>query len=176
MSNAIATVIVPPARLTIGYAELLLKGVQPEWMSRFAAPGGNIVRSNHPTFVFGHLSLYSSRMMGLLGKPEGVTAKPEKWDLLFKSGVECVDDPKGTIYPKHDVVVKHFFDGYRAVIEAIATVDDDHFLKPNPIEGRLKEMAPTIGAVMTFMLSGHPMSHLGQLSAWRRAWGLGSAM
>ena len=47
--------------------------------------------------------------------------------------------------------------------------------KGNPAEGRMKELFPTIGAVSAFLLSGHQMSHFGQISAWRRFVGLGSA-
>jgi hypothetical protein len=37
-------------------------------------------------------------------------------------------------------------------------------------------MCPTIGAVANFLLSAHHMMHLGQVSAWRRAVGLGSVL
>jgi hypothetical protein len=33
---------------------------------------------------------------------------------------------------------------------------------------------PTVGAAVNFMLGGHLQMHLGQVSAWRRAMGLGS--
>lgn len=176
MANLIASAVVPPGRVSLGYAELLLKGIKPEWMARFAAPGGHIIKSNHPVFVFGHLSLYSSRMMELIGQPAGVTARPEGWEGLFKAGVACQDDPAVTIYPSHEKVIKQFFDGYRAVIGAVEATDDAVLSRPNPAEGRFKEMAPTVGAAVAFLLGGHPMSHLGQLSAWRRAYGLGEAM
>ena len=55
-------------------------------------------------------------------------------------------------------------------------MDDETFLKPNPNEGRMKELFPTIGAAVTFYLGGHVQMHLGQISAWRRAMGLTAAM
>jgi hypothetical protein len=42
--------------------------------------------------------------------------------------------------------------------------------------GRMSEMLPTLGAAMMFMCGSHLQMHLGQVSSWRRAMGLGSAM
>ncbi|MGH7131796.1 MAG: DinB family protein [Phycisphaerales bacterium] len=175
MANSIASVIVPAGKYTLRYAESLRKDIKPEWMARFASPGGQVIKSNHPTFVYGHLSLYSSRIMGLIGKPEGITAKPEGWDALFKAGVECQDDPNGTIYPSHEAVMKHFFEGFPVALAAAESTDDSVYMKPNPAEGRFKEMAPTVGAAVSFIMGAHHATHLGQLSAWRRMMGLPAA-
>ena len=45
------------------------------------------------------------------------------------------------------------------------------FADVTPIEGRFS----TLGHVAAFMLIGHPSFHLGQISAWRRVAGMGSA-
>jgi hypothetical protein len=39
----------------------------------------------------------------------------------------------------------------------------------------MKQLFPTLGSVQTFYCGGHMMMHLGQMSAWRRMEGLGSA-
>jgi hypothetical protein len=36
-------------------------------------------------------------------------------------------------------------------------------------------MFPTVGGAVNFLCGGHNMMHLGQISTWRRAAGLGSA-
>jgi hypothetical protein len=43
------------------------------------------------------------------------------------------------------------------------------------MEGRMKELFPTVGAAVNFLVVGHTQSHLGQISVWRRLMGLGSA-
>ena len=170
-------IIVSAGQFSIRYGEAMLKDVRADAFARLPlGKGGEPVQTNHPAWVYGHLAVYASRMMELMGMPAGVTAKPAGWDDLFKNGTPCLDDPKGTIYPAMDQVTSHYLNGYKAVLAALAEVSDDVLLKPNPGEGRMKEMLPTVCGVLTFLLTGHPMSHLGQVSAWRRFMGLGSAM
>jgi hypothetical protein len=154
----------------------MLKGVTPDRAARFAAPGGVQVVSNHPVFVFGHLATYNRRVLALCNLPEGGAACPAEWDALFKAGVECKDDAAVTLYPSLAEVTKNFFEGFDAAIAAVKAVDDSILLQPNPAEGRMKELFPLRGQVITFVLAAHPMSHFGQVSAWRRMIGLGSAM
>lgn len=174
--STIGKSITPAANLTMMYADNLLKGVTPPQFARFATgKDGKPVQSNHPAFVFGHLSMYPARAMDLAGSPQGAAAAPAGWAELFKAGVECRDDPAGTIYPAMDKVVSFYKGAYRATIDAVSAMPDETLLKPNPAEGRMKELFPTVGSAINFYLSGHAMSHLGQVSAWRRFMGMGSA-
>ena len=161
--------------ITLSYGEGLLKGIKADQFARQPKADGKLVNCNHPAFVYGHLAIYASRMMELMGRPAGVAAKPAGWDELFKNGVECKDDPTGKIYPPMETISRHFIDGYKAVLAALPEVDDSVFMKPNPMGGRMTEMLPTIGAAVNFLMTGHPMSHLGQASTWRRCMGMGSA-
>lgn len=173
----IADVIVPNLRTTIGLAGLMLKDVKPETFARFpVGHDGKPVRTNHPAFVYGHLATYPARMLEMMGKDRAPAAVPEEFEALFKAGVECKDDPEGTIYPKMDAIVSAFNRGYEAVLKALPEVSEDVFARPNPIEGRFREMCPTVGVAVSFLCLAHPMMHLGQVSAWRRMFGLGSAM
>jgi hypothetical protein len=153
-------------------ARRLLSGVTPQNYARLAAPGGQVVQSNHAAFVFGHLALYPAKILSRLSRPGGATACPESWAALFEAGAECRDDPDGRIYPPLDALTARFFAGYETAAKAVATADDAVLLSPNPAEGRSREMFPTIGAVVAFYLGGHVMNHIGQLSAWRRCIGL----
>jgi hypothetical protein len=177
MSNMMGKAIAAAGQFSVTYGEAMLKGVKPEQFARLAVgKDGKPVQSNHPAWAMGHLAMYSSRCMDLMGLPQGVTAKPAGWEELFKNGTECKDDPSGTIYPPMEQISKHFLDGYRAVLAALPSVPDEVLNRPNPMEGRMKELLPTVGACVAFLMTGHPMSHLGQVSAWRRFMGLGSAM
>ncbi len=168
----ISAIIVPGARLGQGYAERLLTGVTPEAYTRLARPGGVTVKSNHAAFILGHLSLYPNRIMLFLKQPPGPTAFPPHYEPLFKAGAECQDDPDGRIYPPLPEMQEQFFKGYKTAIDAVESAEDEAFDGPNPIEGRSRELFPTIGAAVNFYLIGHVQLHLGQLSAWRRATGL----
>ena len=71
-------------------------------------------------------------------------------------------------------VVERMLRGYRQASEVLRSAEDGLFLQENPLE-RLRGKFPTVGAALGFYVSGHMMMHLGQLSAWRRAMGLGPA-
>lgn len=172
----IADLIVATGAVSLRYAEGLLKDIEPNQFARLPAPGGKPIQTNHPAFVFGHLSLYPRRVLALCGREADAPANPPKFEDLFKNGQPCLDDPTGTIYPPMDAIVAHFMGATRAALVALPKVDDAVFAKPNPLEGRMRELFPTIGIAANFMLGGaHAMSHLGQVSAWRRCMGLPSA-
>lgn len=164
--------IAPGAKLGLMYAERLLNGVTQENYARFAAPGGVVIKSNHPAFVLGHLVLYPARVLQQLGLPADKVAAPGGYEALFKAGVECQDDPDGRIYPKLDELKTLFFDYHRAAIAGVEAAPEERFDAPNPAEGRMRELFPTLGGAVNFYLIGHVEVHMGQISAWRRAMGL----
>ena len=157
------------------YAKRLLVGVTPENYARLARPGGTAVQSNHAAFVLGHLNLYPSKVLEQLGRPTGTTACPATYVGLFAAGAECRDDPDRKVYPPLEELSRRFFDGYATALRALGDADDTLLLAPNPAEGRSRELFPTLGAMLGFYVGGHVMSHLGQVSAWRRCLGLAAA-
>lgn len=168
----VAQIISAGARLGLMYPERLLAGVTAENYARFARPGGVEIKSNHPAFILGHLALYPGRIMQNLGQPVGPTACPAGYEALFKFGVECQDDVSGSIYPPLDELREKFVTGYGTAIAAVEAAPDEAFDAPNPAEGRLRELFPTVGTAINFYLIGHVQVHLGQFSSWRRAMGL----
>ncbi len=171
----IGTMIAASCSLGISYAERLLRDVAVADFARFARPGGQTVESNHPAFTFGHLSLYGVRIVEDLSGDVTNIRPPESFQCIFSKSATCQDDPDRTIYPNMDTVVAKFFSSYRAAEQILRDTDDGAFLQPNPMEGRLAELFPTLGAMHAFYASGHFMVHLGQVSAWRRMMGLGTA-
>lgn len=172
----LATAIKPAAELGLGYADALLKTIPAETfhhMPSTAAANGPGRDVNSPAFNIGHLATYpDARILSLLGREDLVRPLPFSID-LFKAGAPCVDQPG--LYPSKDVLVATFNDRYRVAIDALAGVSDEHLAKQNPLEGRMRELFPTIGSAVAFLLIGHTQSHLGQISVWRRIMGLGSA-
>ena len=63
MPRSLGNVIADSLQLSLGYAERLLKNVPADRAGRFAVPGGVVVESNHPAFIYGHLSLYAPKIL-----------------------------------------------------------------------------------------------------------------
>jgi hypothetical protein len=173
MTRSLGNVIADSLHVSLGYAQRLLADVVPDRFARFAAPGGVVVASNHPAFVYGHLSLYAPKILRLIGHP--APPVPEHFEIRFSKDAACVDDVDGDLYPGRDEIVEFFVEGHRMVTAALRSTPDDVFQQANPAEGRMRELFPTIGSVQAFYCGGHMMMHLGQVSAWRRMAGLGAA-
>lgn len=171
MSNHTGNNIADTLRLTLKYAEILLKDVTPETFGRFATADGKAIESNHPAFIYGHLSLYAHRVMAELGKP--VDDVPEGFEENFAKGCVCKDDADGSL-PEMKTITEYFFKSWKGVLEVLRETDDETYLQATTSEG-MKDRFPTLGSVHNFYCGGHNMLHLGQMSAWRRMMGLGSA-
>jgi len=163
-----AAFILPGLQRVIGYGEVLATDIPESRFTHMPHPA-----MNHPAFNYGHLAIYPTRVLGMLGRTDLV--KPlEGWEEIFGAGCDCVDDPAR--YPDKDTLVNAFVSHHRALATALETATDETLFRENPAEGRFREMFPTVGSAVVFMTGAHPMMHLGQISAWRRAIGLGPAM
>ena len=173
MNRSQGNVAADSLELCLGYAERLLKDVTPEQFGRFAVVHGQVIESNHPAFVYGHLSLYGPRILSQLGQPGPVA--PEGFEMVFSKDAKCVDDAGGTVYPAMAQVTQAFFDGYKAALPVLRSMPDSAFQIANPMGGRMTDLFPTLGSLHVFYCGGHMMMHLGQISAWRRMMQLGAA-
>ena len=175
MSRTLGNTIADSLGLSLTYAKRMLTGVTPLVCGKMARPGNQLVDSNHPAFVYGHLSLYASRIVEQLGGDASGIRPSERFQQLFSKDAKCQDDPQGTIYPPMDEITDFFFRAYEAALTALRAAPDDALQQPNPAGGRMTELFPTIGSQQAFYVGGHIMMHLGQVSAWRRMQGLGAA-
>lgn len=177
--GAFGQVIADGGVFSRGYAQLVLKDVKQEIFARKprfqTSTGMTVVDANHPAFLFGHLSLYPTRIFTLTGADGKAIEAPGAWNDLFKAGAECKDDPEGRIYPAMDLITAQFFKAHDAAVAHLRTVDDAKLLAPNPNDAS-RDRFPTVGAIAAFLVSGHVMVHMGQISTWRRCFGLPSAM
>jgi hypothetical protein len=173
MTRSLGNVIADSLGVSLGYADRLLAGVSPERFARFATPGGVAVVSNHPAFIYGHLSLYAPKVLLQIGHP--APPLPGQFEIAFSKDAACRDDPDGDLYPPMEDVLAFFREGYRMVTGALRSTPDEAFDVPNPAAGRMRDLFPTIGSVQTFYCGGHMMMHLGQMSAWRRMEGMPAA-
>ncbi len=170
MSSHFAMYVLPGAVLSRGYAGLVAAGIDDARGS--CMPEG--VNTNHPTFVYGHLAIYPDRIFKMLGR-EDLAKTDARYEELFAPTVSCEHDGDCAKYPPLSEVFARYAERTDALIEFLKTVDDAALSKPNPNDA-MRDRFPTIGAMAAFMLQGHTMMHLGQISAWRRVMGMGEAM
>lgn len=155
-----------------GFAERALAGIPPGKFARTPVVGGVTIQTNHPAFIYGHLSLYPARVLTLVGGDPAAVAVPPAWTDLFKAGSPCRDDPEGAIYPGMVEITSAFLRCQDAAIAAAERTDDAVFARPMPDENYRRHF-PTIGAAVLVFLNNHVAMHMGQVSAWRRCMGLG---
>ncbi|MCA9133636.1 MAG: hypothetical protein KDA45_10795 [Planctomycetales bacterium] len=164
--------IADAASVGLRYATRLTTDIPATRFARLAAPAGRVVQANHPAFSLGHLCLYPVRVQQLLGFDTSDTRPPEGYEKLFSKEATCQDDPAGSIYPSSAELLPFFERSYQAALLALREVNDEQLLAANPVQTPLQSVCPTLGAILTFYVSGHVTTHLGQVSTWRRMEGM----
>ena len=164
MTNQLKETIAKQTRFMPNLAHLLCDDIaEDKFANRFDTT------INHPAFVLGHISYYAGICVEILG---GETVFEDGEAELFKIGVSCTDDAQN--YPDKETLLARFkarCESSAAFIESC----DLEVLERSAQDTPFAERFDTLGQVASFMLMGHPSFHLGQLSAWRRVAGLGSA-
>jgi len=163
-----AEYIIPCLRVAIGYGKMLVENIPAEQFAHQPHPN-----MNHPAFCLGHLADAANSALQLLNR-EDLVDSPQGWTDLFEAGSVCVEQDGR--YPEKSALIEHYVARHDAVAELLPTIGEEFFQRANPSEGRFREMAPTIGAAMNFLMLFHHSVHLGQISAWRRAVGLGGVL
>ncbi|MCC7387598.1 MAG: DinB family protein [Phycisphaerales bacterium] len=174
MGSLAQTVIAPQGPL-LRYAEKLLEGVTPAQFARQPLGRNGIIDTNHPAFIFGHLSVYPARICAIAGITDSALANPPGFEGLFAAGSVCKDDPDGTTYPPMQEVTAHFFEGHRQMFARLAELSDEQLAAPHGQENDFSRAFPSRAALLAFYVGPHPFTHIGQMSAWRRCMGLPSA-
>lgn len=147
----------------LNYARTLIKDIPADLHT---AQPNQIV--NHPVWVIGHLASTAVFVAGQLGKQ---VEAPENLRDMF--GPVSVPNPSATENPSLDEMMALLEKAHAAVADGFREASDE-FLAAPAME-RLRSRFPTNGHFITFALTSHETLHLGQLSSWRRAAGLGKA-
>lgn len=156
------------------YSARLVKDIKPGDFAKKPTVGGVLVDTNHPAFVFGHLSLYAFRISKLLDLGLSEFEPSKKYFDLFSIGAKCEHDPDGKIYPPMKEITDFFFNGFDKTISVLKDIPDSKLLAVNEDE-KSKERFPNLGGFVIYLLGAHPNTHCGQISVWRRCMGLGPA-
>jgi len=160
----IAATMTEPTRFLPVLAGMLINDIDP---AKFADRHGTTI--NHPAFVLGHCAYYAGVCVAMLG---GTVEFSGNEATLFDENAQCLDDADR--YPSKDECLAHFTDRCTMAADYLESCDPEileRSAEGTPFEGRFS----TLGQVAAFMLMGHPSFHLGQISAWRRVAGMGSA-
>ncbi len=160
-----AATIAAPARFVPTLAHMICDDIDP---AKFADRHGTTI--NHPAFVLGHCAYYAGACIQLLG---GEVKFEDGEAELFQHGADCQDD--ASLYPDKDACMARFETRTAAAADFIESEAGAAALSRSAADTPFAERFETLGQVAGFMLMGHPCFHLGQLSAWRRVAGMGSA-
>ena len=155
-------------RNTLRYGQMLAKDIPADKFCEMPTP-----TMNHPAFCYRHLAMYPNKALNLMGLANQIVER-DGWSELFDAPAPCL--PDAGKYPSKDEIIAHYVDRYTTALSALPAVKDEVFRQESPFEGKFKEMVPTIGSAVNFLLNNHHMLHLGQVSTWRRAAGLPSVM
>jgi len=144
------------------YAKMLVADLDAQQMTTQPHP-----KMNHPAWVLGHLATSSEFGCSMLG----LEAKlPADWSEKFGNGSTPVP---GGDYPGKDTLLSTLEETHQRLTIALEAADAATLGSQMPNE-EFRRVMPTLGDGLVFLATGHECTHLGQLSAWRRAVGLGS--
>ena len=147
---------------TLAYAKHLLADVADEQMNEQP-----VTKLNPPVWIIGHLAITTDLGLELLGLPR---AAPKEWHDLFDTGT--VPSPEPGLYPPKAEMLAGYEAAHRRLDDAVRKHARPESLdRANPFD-TLRPTMPTLADLMAHLLTTHEATHLGQLSAWRRAMGL----
>jgi len=157
----------PVYDFALGYAQKLVADLADDQMCAQPVAGRMM---NHPAFLLGHLALVHDSRAGVLsGDPAGTALLPE-WKELFSMGAKPLADRSR--YPSKAELLKALEAAHGRLAAAVAATAPEKLAEPAPEPMRAR--FPTLGHMLLGLMTSHYSSHLGQLSAWRRAMGLPS--
>lgn len=145
------------------YGDSLLADIAPEDFCMQPAGPSSTVTLNHPAWIVGHMAFAIDRHATFLGSQQQLA----EWAELFGKGSQLSTSPAD--YPSKDDLVTAWHAANGRMIAAVETADDAVLNGPNT--GPLQNQYDTLGEFLAYSMTGHTATHLGQLSAWRRAMG-----
>lgn len=123
------------------------------------------VTMNHPAWLLCHLNVYAPIARALCER----APFDDPADHPYGAKSKVVNDPGA--YPDRRSLIEEYRALHDAAQAALERADEDVFMEPNPL-ARWREMHPRVGDMIVTLMVKHESTHLGQLSAWRRAMGL----
>jgi len=127
---------------------------------------------NHAAWQLGHLAYSLEGASQMLG---GSFALPAGWNDRYGMGSRPLAD-RGA-YPSKNELLDRLEEAADSVASVMRGGDAAAMDATNPVpDPMFQKMMPTLGDAIAFLVNSHYAYHLGQMSGWRRAIGLGSAL
>lgn len=122
---------------------------------------------NHPAWIIGHL-VHS--FQGIGGEMRLDPWLPPDWGTRFGTG--STPAPDREMYPSKAAIMSALDDAQKRILDRLQAVGEEGLKLPLPDE-RHRPMFPTVGHAVLHILRVHTAMHVGQITVWRRAVGLG---
>lgn len=145
-------------RFNLGHIESLVRDLTDEQM--VGQPNGVV---NHPAWTLRHLASSSNFLATTLGL-ESTT--PAEWD----ARADGVPSGNASDFPSKDELLAALKAQHERVAEAVSNAAPELFAKDS--DEQMRSYFPKVGDLVDYMLTAHEGTHIGQISAWRRAMGL----
>jgi len=156
--------VLPTYNLNLMYAQKLVADIPDDRMCAQPVDGQLM---NHPAFLLGHLAWAGDSAAALLGAVGGHAGD---WRELFGMGSKPLADRSK--YPPKAELIKALEESHARVAAAVTSASPEALTQPAP--ERMRARFATVGQMVAGLMTAHEATHLGQLSAWRRALGMPS--
>jgi hypothetical protein len=132
---------------------------------RLAKQAGGAV--NHPAWIIGHLVHSAQAIGGEMGLSPWLASD---WAGKFATGT--IPRDHRNFYPSKLELLDALQDSQQRITQRLLALGEAGLSQPLPDE-RYRAMFPTLGHAVLHILTVHAAIHVGQITVWRRAIGLG---
>jgi hypothetical protein len=128
-----------------------------------AQPIGGVTL-NHPAWTFGHIGIYPPVLAAIL------ESRPFEDPIKHRYGRDSKPQSDPAAYPPKAKLIADYLAGHDRLAAVLEAADPAVFDAPIPL-ARWKERFPFVADAIVHLMIDHESTHLGQVSAWRRAGG-----
>jgi len=146
-----------------GYGEMLLSDIAEADAFKLICDGGV-----SPAWIIGHLGFVANGMLARCGAESKIDL--EALRPLFAGGSKPANDD-ATRYPSWGTLLATWRQGHADLAALAPALKGDVLSLPNPSERMRGNGLPMMHDLLSFVMTGHEGTHLGQLSTWRRVQG-----
>ncbi len=147
------------------YLTLLVEDIPEERMT--SQPPGIV---NHPAWQLAHLAVVQDRLVQILG---GKSRLDPDWEKRFGRG--STPASAGAGHPTRADLLGIIDERRGEFVRLFSRLGAEELAKPPGVPG-IPPRFSSLGMFLTFVMMSHEATHLGQLSAWRRAMGMCEAL
>jgi len=161
MSDVLIDAVLRTWRLQRDYAQRLVADLTDQDMVSQPVRG---ITMNHPAWTFGHIGVYPPVLAAILRE------EPFEDPIKARYGRDSKPVDDAAEYPSKEDLMRAFFAGHDELERTLAGTPRAILARPIPL-ARWKDRFPLIADAVLHLMIDHESTHLGQVSAWRRAGG-----